>query len=768
MNTEDPKSLAEVLEPQIRHLAVTDTFDVLNRNTTRGISLATGFGGSTAETREYDALNRVTRNENDGFRVDFAHGVLGLSSYPSQETQSYATGSALAKMVSTSRDAVGLKSTLTCPNGSVVAYSHDDAENLTGVSLNNTSIASMSYIGMRTKQTVYGNLVTQTRSFSGFRCEVSSTSVKDVNQTVLARKDYGYTALHEIAFERNGGSGSSGDAFEYDKAGAIKRAYLASAQPESPASAAYVKKIDYNLSGDGLRDSVVETPWQQTAQAKAYSHNNMNEYASIGSVQRTHDACGNLTNDGTYRYQYDYKSQVVAVRSSANNSLVASYRYDALGRRAEKAVVASGTTDRIVYDGATPLQVFNSSNAVKQTFVFGDEDDTRQRGMGGDDMVPLPPARPPPRNPDLLVIWPKVDRHPIAMVQKDVMDQDSDSDVQEATTSFFHSDASGSVLAVTGALGGVLVNYHFGPLGERSIFSDGNQCSSDPLGQPFGFRGRWTDEETGLSMCADGLAYSPDSGSLQQRENVCMCVSTLDPAGGIVGQQGTGKDGGDHEYADPLKKKIEEITKEAAKRLKAAFDDHARKSHQAAEHGFLWHMVHSITALMKEINDAFDAAKAAVMQWMVEQLLNALDSVLPGNVMEAVTDALQGISDIVGGVQGLIDGALNELDPTVKEAIRTIINLAEAAGIGEAAVNAVKAGVDGFIAGTARAGKGFSKSVKKAAKERAMEKAGGALKSEMSGTDLVPGVKHTKGVTPPSNEAHVDHIQPRSRGGAIA
>ncbi len=42
----------------------------------------------------------------------------------------------------------------------------------------------------------------------------------------------------------------------------------------------------------------------------------------------------------------------------------------------------------------------------------------------------------------------------------------------------------------------------------------------------------------------------------------------------------------------------------------------------------------------------------------------------------------------------------------------------------------------------------------------------GVLRSDGSGAELVKPKQHTRGVTPPSNEAHVDHIVPKSKGGS--
>lgn len=42
---------------------------------------------------------------------------------------------------------------------------------------------------------------------------------------------------------------------------------------------------------------------------------------------------------------------------------------------------------------------------------------------------------------------------------------------------------------------------------------------------------------------------------------------------------------------------------------------------------------------------------------------------------------------------------------------------------------------------------------------------GGALRDDATGAELVKPQKSKKGVTPPANEAHIDHIVPKAAGG---
>jgi RHS repeat-associated protein len=65
-----------------------------------------------------------------------------------------------------------------------------------------------------------------------------------------------------------------------------------------------------------------------------------------------------------------------------------------------------------------------------------------------------------------------------------------------------------------------------------------------------------------------------------------------------------------------------------------------------------------------------------------------------------------------------------------------------------------------------RSGKDFTKAGKDAVKDVNSEKNGGQKKCEGCGQPVQDAKKHVKGVTPPPNEAHVDHIDAKSNGGS--
>jgi len=319
---------------------VDDTFDAANRNTSRSVTLATGFLGTTSETRTFDGAGRMLTNEDNDYKLEFAYAVIGLRSYPYTETQSYVGMTAYAKTVTKTYDAAGNRATEAYPSGSglSLAYTWNDIDNLSSISDGTNTIASDAWIGVRRKTETFQSGAKRTNLYTGFREEIESVRHETSAPATILRLDYGYNAVHDRTYERFGASGSPGDAFEYDKLRRLTVAWMGSTTPTSPSGNPYTTKIQYNHDDDGNRTSVVTTPYGQSAQTSSYSTNSLNEYTSIGRTSQSSDANGNLTDNGTCLFLYDYKNHIVQVKLKSSGSVIASYRYDALGRRVEKNV----------------------------------------------------------------------------------------------------------------------------------------------------------------------------------------------------------------------------------------------------------------------------------------------------------------------------------------------------------------------------------------------------------------------------------------------
>jgi len=170
---------------------------------------------------------------------------------------------------------------------------------------------------------------------------------------------------------------------------------------------------------------------------------------------------------------------------------VATYRYDALGRRVQKN---TGDEERYIRSHvAMPGNVENLSHVVAvydgsdnwlQSFVWNDEIDGIQM-----------------------------------LEQPDVLDYDSDGNTTETTRSFYHRNALGSVMEITDLNEATVVSYRYDPYGKVTITVGGTPQTSDPLGQHWTFTGRFLDEESGLYYYR-ARSYDAALGRFDQRDPV--------------------------------------------------------------------------------------------------------------------------------------------------------------------------------------------------------------------------------------------------------
>lgn len=140
---------------------------------------------------------------------------------------------------------------------------------------------------------------------------------------------------------------------------------------------------------------------------------------------------------------------------------------------------------------------------------------------------------------------------------------------------------------------------------------------------------------------------------------------------------------------------------------------------------------------------------------------NAKQNIEQGNTIpqRMVHDAIANPLSIIDGAEevslakDLVEGTnlAKAAEKTAKTAEKTLTKAEERAA---------------KLSETNRSGKDFTKAGKDAVKDVNAEKNSGAMKCENCGQSVQNGAKHTKGVTPPSNKAHVDHVDPKSNGGS--
>jgi RHS repeat-associated protein len=95
---------------------------------------------------------------------------------------------------------------------------------------------------------------------------------------------------------------------------------------------------------DRYGNRLTQAPYQGSCFTGNFNSTNGNPYQAGGLV---YDGAGNVTNDGTYLYTYDSEERVSTI-STTNNAPIATYIYDAEGRRVRK--IASSNSEDDIYD----------------------------------------------------------------------------------------------------------------------------------------------------------------------------------------------------------------------------------------------------------------------------------------------------------------------------------------------------------------------------------------------------------------------------------
>lgn len=144
-----------------------------------------------------------------------------------------------------------------------------------------------------------------------------------------------------------------------------------------------------------------------------------NGITAFGGATLSYDANGNLISDGSNSYTWDARNHLTAISGTS----IASFTYDAFGRRTSKSIGA--ITTQFLYDRMNPVQELNSSNGVVANLLTGlrvDEYFTRT----------------------------------------------------DTATSTFLTDALGSTIGMVGTGGTVATNYTYQPFGATTVAGSAN------------------------------------------------------------------------------------------------------------------------------------------------------------------------------------------------------------------------------------------------------------------------------------------------------
>ena len=400
----------------------------------------------------YDALNRLTQkiypdNSTDSFSYDANGNMLTANNAHAQVSFTYDNAGQMlsetlnGKTTGYAYDIKNRKMTKTYPSGRTIVEEYDYRQSMTGLKENNNYFVTFAYNANDfLTQRAYGNGTTTSYVYNNLNQLVQLTdnpSIANVQMT--------YDVVGNMLSKKDMLRPTKSEAYTYD---ALNR--LASFKQGEITTGVEIpnplKRVQYVLDALGNRTTVTIN-----GVTTNYTADNMNAYIALTGGQNAtlqYDANGNLTNDGTHTYQYNYNNRLISV----DNGATSTYKYDALNRRIQKMVVEPvETTTNYYYCGDQAIEERDAADAVQATYVFG---------ISVDDVLQM---------------------------QRGI------------NTYYYHKNHLGSVVALTNATGALVERYEYDPYGQPSFFdANDNALSQSAVGNSILFTGRDYDAETGL------------------------------------------------------------------------------------------------------------------------------------------------------------------------------------------------------------------------------------------------------------------------------
>jgi RHS repeat-associated protein len=347
----------------------TYTYD--NANRLIGRSYNDGLGN---DTFAYDHANRLTQAVSGRYGATVDRAYTGNTPAEqagrlTSETLTLAGQNAGSWQVAYQYDAANRLATLTYPTSDTSTRTYTSRNQLDTVTFAGATVATRTYDdGGRLATTTFGNSLVETRTY---RSDANGVDNHLATQVIPNVTDFSYTydANKRITQETNNLFANQTQQFlAYDNANR-----LTSWQRGTDTQTWTLSKV-----GD----------WQSTTingMAQSRTHSAVHEIATVGLVPLSYDLKGNLTQnlDGAL-YGWDSENRLVSATVTDTDygvNDVATYRYDALGRRVQKTVY--GMTTTFVHAGAQVIHEFDAKVHLPASAADDDGDGTGQPPGGG-------------------------------------------------------------------------------------------------------------------------------------------------------------------------------------------------------------------------------------------------------------------------------------------------------------------------------------------------------------------------------------------------
>ncbi len=202
-----------------------------------------------------------------------------------------------------------------------------------------------------------------------------------------------------------------------------------------------------------------------------YTVNDLNQYTAAGTSSMDYDLNGNLTHQGVWTYVYDAQNRLVSAISSSQQ---VDFAYDPRNRclsRTSSTAGIQGPTTFFYYDGWELIEEHDANRQLLAQYIHG---------VREDEMIA------------------KIDSY---------------------GTVYYHTDAEGSVAALTDTSGNVIERYKYDAFGKATILDPSSLVTrpSSLFGNRFLFTGREWLPDLGLYDYRNRV-YSPELGRFLQTD----------------------------------------------------------------------------------------------------------------------------------------------------------------------------------------------------------------------------------------------------------
>ncbi len=401
---------------------------------------------------EYNEKGLLTKRSYPGDDDVFTYGLAGelLSAVNNNATvlRTYddsgriLTETINGKTMQYSYDMANLSRTITYPGGKVIKEVFDSRERLASIQdTSETPIFSFQYNLMNKRTSLsYLNGISAQYSYDTLNLLSNITYANGASPVV--NNDYVRTSTGRIQAVVDKVMSENSERYQYDPIDRLvgfKRGSVVNNDIPSPA-----RQVSYTL--DNMSNWLEKTT---DGNVENRTVNNLHEYLTVGGISFSHDANGNLSDDGIHTYSYDAMNRLTQVQLKSDESTLTEFRYDALGRLISK--ITPTETINYYYDLRFRIIEEQINDTTFATYIYGPGQDEILRMETGGQIY------------------------------------------------YYHSDSRSNVLAVTDLLGNVVERYQYDPYGKISIFnSTGSPVSGSLIGNTFFYKGKKYHPEVGL------------------------------------------------------------------------------------------------------------------------------------------------------------------------------------------------------------------------------------------------------------------------------